>query len=310
MRVLITGGAGSLGSSIAKKLFVSKIDFLIIDNFETGTRQNLIGIDKNKILEGNILDKDFMSETFKVFQPTHIINSAASYKDPNDYLKDSQVNINGAILLSELAEKYKVSQIINFQTALCYGKTEKTPIKIDTICKPFTSYGISKYFGEYYLLRGKTKVISLRLSNICTESLAIGPIPTFYNRLLENKPCFISDSLRDFLDFEDFYELLFKILNSSIPIDGIFNVSSGISTHISEIFNFIKNYLGKDEIDAPIKKINDDDVYDSTLDSTETQEYFNWNPKINLDQILIKQMAAYDRKPITNIYSHLKNNDE
>lgn len=306
MKILITGGAGALGSNIAKRFEKKNISFIILDNFETGSLDNLEGISRDKIIEGSITDKSLLEKIFKDFTPSHIIHSAASYKDPNDFEKDAQVNILGSIILAGLAHKYEIKKIINFQTALCYGRPDKTPIQVESQCRPFTSYGISKYHGEYYLINAPTKVVSLRLANICSENLAIGPIPTFYNRLNTDKDCFISDSYRDFLDFEDFFSLLIKVLNDE-KSEGIFNVSTGESTHIKEIFHLIKIYLSKEGIEAPIKPIGNDDVYNTTLDPSKTKDYFNWKPKVNLKQIIAKQLASYDKKPIEQIYSHLIN---
>ena len=306
MKILITGGAGTLGSNIAKRFLSEDIDFILIDNFETGSYNNLSGTPKSKIIEGSILDESLMRSVFETHTPSHVIHSAASYKDPDDFEKDAQVNINGSILLSKLALEFNVKQLINFQTALCYGKPTQVPIPVDSICKPFTSYGISKYFGEYYLLNSTLNVVSLRLANICSENLAIGPIPTFYNRLKVGKDCFITDAYRDFIDFDDFYNLLFEILKRS-NCSGIFNVSSGVSTHIEEIFNMIKKYLQKPDTIAPIKPILNDDVYNTTLDPSETIKFFNWKPQIELKEIMAKQFASYDQKPIENIFSHLKN---
>jgi len=306
MKVFITGGAGTLGSNIVKQFEKEKIEFLILDNFETGSIDNLKGISENKIIEGSILDKPLIEELFQSFAPTHVIHAAASYKDPNDYNKDAQVNIIGSVILAEIAQKYQVDKIINFQTALCYGRPTKVPIPIDSDCKPFTSYGMSKYFGEYYLINNLCNVVSLRLANICSEKLAIGPIPTFYNRLKAGKDCFISDTYRDFLDFNDFYDLLIKVLNDK-DSRGVYNVSTGVSTHIKEIFDLIKSYLSLNEVKAPIKPIGDDDVYNTTLDPSETITYFDWKPKVNLKDIIAKQLASYDEKPIDQIFSHLKN---
>lgn len=306
MKVLITGGAGTLGSNIAKQFEKEEIEYLILDNFETGSIDNLEQIPKSKIIEGSILDTILLEELFKNFNPTHVIHSAASYKDPSDYNKDAQVNITGSIILTEIAQKYHLEKIINFQTALCYGRPLKVPIPVNSDCKPFTSYGMSKYFGEYYLLNNFSNIVSLRLANICSEKLAIGPIPTFYNRLKAGKNCFISDAYRDFLDFDDFYALLIKILNDKNS-RGVYNVSTGVSTHIKEIFELIKSYLSLNDVKAPIKPIGNDDVFNTTLDPSETISYFDWKPKVKLNEIIAKQLASYDEKPIEQIFSHLKN---
>ena len=91
-----------------------------------------------------------------------------------------------------------MEKVINFQTSLCFGRPENLPIPSDHPERPFTSYGISKTAGEMYLLQSGLNVISLRLANITGPRLAIGPIPTFYERLRAGKSCFCSDTKRDF----------------------------------------------------------------------------------------------------------------
>ena len=113
-------------------------------------------------------------------------------------------------------------------------------------------------------------LVSLRLANICSKNLSIGPIPTFYKRIKENKACFCSEAQRDFLDFDDFYELLKKILFESDQL-GFFNVSTGKGTSIKEVFDTVKVYLGKQELEAELKAINDDDVSIMILDPSETE---------------------------------------
>ena len=104
---------------------------------------------------------------------------------------------------------YKIwsKRVINFQTALCYGRPSIVPIPVNHPSNPFTSYGISKHSGEAFLLQSNLPVISFRLANICGPRLAIGPLPTFYQRLKEGKKCFCSEAVRDFLDMGDFLRI-------------------------------------------------------------------------------------------------------
>ena len=83
----------------------------------------------------------------------------------------------------EAARDYGVERFLNFQTVLCYGRPEQSPIPLDHPLRPFTSYGISKVAGEQYLAASNLRWVSLRLANITGPRLAIGPIPTFYKRL-------------------------------------------------------------------------------------------------------------------------------
>ena len=136
MRILITGGAGTLGSSIADRFQNQNIEFFIVDNFETGNLKNIQNIRKDSWDELDILDEKELKKVFKDFKPNCIIHSAASYKDPNNWIRDAEVNILGSIKIAELSKRYNVEKIINFQTALCYGRPKENPIKIDHSIDP------------------------------------------------------------------------------------------------------------------------------------------------------------------------------
>ena len=168
---------------------------------------------------------------FDEFKPQIVIHSAASYKDPLNWTEDTNTNTIGSINVAKVSLKYNVERVVNFQTALCYGRPHSIPIPIDHPTAPFTSYGISKTAGETYLLNSGLNVTSLRLANICAPRLAIGPIPTFYKRLKEGKSCFCSDTKRDFLDISDFLSLM-DLLISEKAKNGIFNISTGEGSSI------------------------------------------------------------------------------
>ena len=132
-------------------------------------------------------------QLFADFQPGHVIHSAASYKDLRDWEGDASTNVLGSINVIESSLKYNVKRFINFQTALCYGRPSTVPIPVTHPVQPFTSYGISKTAGEQYLALSGLPYVSLRLGNVTGPRLSIGPIPTFYSRLKEAKPCFASE---------------------------------------------------------------------------------------------------------------------
>jgi len=307
MKILITGGAGTLGSNIIERLYKNKsVDILCIDNFQTGSRKNISFFPSDKIIEGSVSDRVLLENVFKRFSPEIVIHSAASYNDPNNYYVDAQTNILGAINIADFSKKYRISKVINFQTALCYGIPQSNPIPVEHQLNPFTSYGMSKTFGENYMAKMNIPLISLRLANICSKNLAIGPIPTFYKRIKENKGCFYTKTERDFLDFDDFFDLLKTILFNSDQL-GFYNVSTGISNSIKDIFDKVKVYVGQDKYKAELREINQDDVPKIVLDSSLTTQVFGWKPKISFDEMIRKQLEYYDQSGIIEIHSHFKN---
>jgi nucleoside-diphosphate-sugar epimerase len=308
MRILITGGAGCLGGNLIEHLHPYGHEFLVFDNFATGRREVVEGIPRVRVVEGSVYDEELVNVVFNDFQPTHVIHSAAAYKDPFDWQEDAQTNVIGTIYVAKAAIRCKVERFVNFQTALCYGRPELLPIPVSHPVRPFTSYGISKTAGEQYLLSlasEELEVVSLRLANVTGPRLAIGPIPTFYKRLKEGKPCFCSETVRDFLDMSDFLSLIDKVLVAGAPT-GVFNASSGQGNSIKDIFDAVVSYLGI-ELDSPVKVVppGDDDVPAVVLDPKETERVFEWKARVDFKQTIHRMLSWYDQHGISAIYSHL-----
>lgn len=303
MKLFITGGAGCLGTSIIDKYVPLGYEIMVLDNYATGKKENLPEGKSLTRIEGSVANTDLVNKLVKEFQPTVVIHSAAAYKDPLDWKSDSETNINGSINIAKACLE-KGIKLINFQTALCYGRPERVPIPVSAPLRPFTSYGISKTAGELFLLHSGLNVISLRLANICGPRLAIGPIPTFYKRLKEGKNCFCSDSVRDFLDMEDFLDILDIAVNKEIPT-GAYNVSTGVGSTIKEVFDCVVDHLKMKAPDVPIVPIGADDVKEVVLDPSQTEITFNWKARFDFKQTIKRQLEWYDKYGVTDIYSHL-----
>jgi len=304
MRLLITGGAGCLGSNLIERYFPQGHEICVIDNFATGKREVVPEQPGLRVIEGSILDPELVGSAFEDFRPTHVIHSAAAYKDPNDWVEDAQTNVLGSIHVAKAALKAGVARLINFQTALCYGRPSVVPIPVEHQAAPFTSYGISKTAGESYLMQSGLPVVSLRLANICGPRLAIGPIPTFYKRLKAGQNCFCSDTVRDFLDMSDFFRLMDLALEDSAPT-GVFNVSTGKGYSILDVFCAVADYLGIEAPEVPVVPAGEDDVSQVVLEPALTTKIFDWQARVDFKQTITNQLAWYDQFGISDVYSHL-----
>jgi nucleoside-diphosphate-sugar epimerase len=281
MRLLITGGAGSLGSNIIENIGDECEAIVVLDNFATGKKESLPPRNNVEIVEGSVVDVELVNKVFSSLQPTHVIHSAASYKDPNNWVEDSQTNVIGSINVARAAEAHEVTRLVNFQTALCYGRPTQVPIPVTHALNPFTSYGISKTAGEAFVLNGQVPSVSLRLANVTGPRLAIGPIPAFYKRLKAGEGCSVSTTVRDFIDMTDFISVLKLALKSDAPT-GVFNVSTGEGHTISEIFRLVADHLGmSDAQPVAINPPGADDVAEVVLDPTATTEVFGWGAKVS-----------------------------
>ena len=305
MRLLITGGAGCLGSNLVERYLPAGHDILVIDNFATGRREVVPdGLERLTVVEGSIADRSLVDAVFAKFAPTHVIHSAAAYKDPADWREDSLSNVVGSVNVVRAAEAANVKRLVNFQTALCYGRPQTVPIPVTAPARPFTSYGISKTAGEQYVLQATVPAVSLRLANVTGPRLAIGPIPTFYTRLKAGKPCFCSATTRDFLDMEDFLSIIDVVLAEGAAT-GVFNVSTGEGKTIKDVFDAVVSYLGIASPEVPIVPAGADDVTEVVLDPAETERMLGWRAKIGFADTMRRMLKWYDEHGVSAIYSHL-----
>jgi UDP-glucose 4-epimerase len=306
VRLLITGGGGCLGSNLIETYLPEGHEILVIDNFATGRREVLPAIPGLTLVEGSIADRALVERVFTRFEPSHVIHSAAAYKDPQDWREDAATNIGGTINVIEAARHARVSRFVNFQTALCYGRPELVPIPIVHPTRPFTSYGISKTAGEAYLSISDLPWVSLRLANISGPRLAIGPIPTFYKRLKAGQSCFCTDAVRDFLDMSDFLEIMKLVLREDAP-NGLFNVSTGEGNTIKDVFDAVAAHLGIAPAEpVPIVPCGPDDVPAVVLDPSHTEKVLGWRAKLGFAETIERMLRWYDAHGVSAIHSHLR----
>lgn len=305
MRVLITGGAGCLGSAVSAHLLDQGAEILVIDNFATGSWSWLPDHTKLEILEGRVDNVSLVSNAFEIFQPTHVIHAAASYSDPDDWAEDISTNTAGTAVVCQAAQVAGVSQFVYLQTALCYGRPSTSPIRVDHPLAPFSSYGITKTAGEQFVQQLTVPWVSLRLANICAPHLSIGPIPTFYTRLSDGRSCFATEAVRDFLDVSDFLALLDLVVDRP-DISGAFNVSSGEGHSIRAVFEGVAQHLGLSDVSVPMHPIGDDDVATVILDPRETNRVYGWKATVDFDETISRQLQWYDANGVGTITSHLK----
>jgi nucleoside-diphosphate-sugar epimerase len=277
----------------------------VLDNFATGKREVVPSLPRLSLLEGSIADRAFVDHAFATFRPTHVVHSAASYKDPSNWQEDAATNVLGTINVIDAARTQKVARFLSFQTVLCYGRPDRVPIPVEHPLRPFTSYGISKVAGEQYLAMSGLPFASLRLANVTGPRLAIGPIPTFYKRLKSGQGCFCTDARRDFLDMADFLAAVDLVMKNDAP-SGIFNVSSGEGHSIRDVYDAVRSHLKlPPDPDVKIVPVGEDDVPAVVPDPSRTKSVLGWSAKVAFTETIERMLSWYDAHGVSDIYSHL-----
>lgn len=305
MRVLITGGAGFIGSHLADRLLERGDSVLVVDNYATGRRDNLKEHRNLEIVEDTIANKNKVFQLVENYKPDLIVHAAASYKDPNAWYEDSQTNVTGTVNVVQAAQKAGVKRIIYFQTALCYGLSPiEQPVTLNHPILPGgSSYAISKTSGEEYVHLSGLDYVTFRLANAYGPRNISGPLPTFYHRLTENKPCFVMDTRRDFVYIDDLVACVMKAVDGAGH--GTYHISSGSDVSIQELFDETTSALGL-KIDVEVKPRNPDDVFSILLDPSRTKEDFGWQTSTSLKTGVPKTIAYYKQYGIQETFTHLK----
>lgn len=305
MRLLVTGGAGTLGRHVIDHFSERAESIHIIDNFSTSNRDILDPESIAVIQKGDVGILSDLEEAFRLSQPTHVIHLAASYKDPDDWQGDIKTNTLGTALVTQLSQATGVKRIINVQTVLCYGRPAVLPIPVNAPLMPVSSYAISKTAGEQYLVNSGISFASLRLGNVICPGLSIGPIPTFYSKIKSGEVCKVTDSSRDFLDIKDFLSALEMVSEADAPI-GVFNVSTGVGTTMKQIYEAVAKYLDS-SASATSQPIGPDDIPEIVLDPSHTTLTLGWKAGVSIEESLKRCLNSYDAHGVGPIYSHLRN---
>lgn len=307
MNVLVTGGAGCVGSHVVEHLLAKGDKVLVIDNLATGRASNLPKHNNLEFVEGTIADRDLVTKVFTAFQPEVVVHAAAAYKDPNNWVEDTVTNALGTANVVQAAKAQNVKRFVYFQTALCYGtKPIEQPISLNHPIRPDCSYAISKTAGEQYIFMSGLDAVSFRLANVVGPRNLSGPLPTFYMRLTQNKPLFVMDTRRDFVFVQDLCEVVLKAVAGEGK-SGAYHVSSGRDFSIKELFDAVCDELGmQDRKNIEIRPRGPDDAYTILLDPSLTQSTFNWKTRTSLAEIVKQAVAWYKLNPIDQTFTHLK----
>ncbi len=300
-KILITGGAGFIGSHLVDQLIKKNYRVVVIDNLSTGKREN-INL-KAKFYKADICNFRIIKKIFGDERPDFVFHFAAqtsiqkSIKDP---LYDVKINILGSLNILENCKKFKVKKIIFASTSAVYGDTKIIPTPEGCPALPLSPYGITKLtienYLDYYWKTFCLPYVSLRYSNVYGSrqdfKKETGVIAIFVNKILRSERLIINGDgkqTRDFLYVKDAVEAAVLALKRNII--GIFNIGTMKETSINVIFQKIKELLGSsaNELHGSIKPGEQRRI---CLDIRKARKEPFWQPKYKLSEGL-KEMVKY-----------------
>lgn len=307
MKIFVTGGAGQVGSTVIDMLLARGDQVLAIDNFSTGRRDNLADHANLKLVEDTITDGAVVDALFADFKPEVVIHTAASYKDPEDWGTDALVNAVGTANIAKASKASRVSRLIYFQTALCYGTNpQQSPITLDHLIDPVnSSYAISKTAGEHYVQFSGVDWVTFRLANVIGERNVSGPLPIFFERLSAGKKCFVTPARRDFCYARDLARVVVRAAEGVGR--GTYHFSSGKDVAIIELYDAVVAAMKLNDYPEPeVKPLGKDDAASILLDPSRTFADFGaveFTPLAKIAEVAVERWKV---DGVQGGYTHLK----
>jgi len=302
MKILVTGGAGFIGSHIVDRLISEGHEVSVIDNLSTGRIENL-----NRKAEFYKMDivSPRIEKVFKKERPELICHLAAQMdvrKSVADPAYDAQTNIIGMLNLLENGMRYGTRRVIFASTGgAVYG--EGGPIPTPETCPPgpVSPYGISKLTGEHYLFFYKVtyglSYVALRYANVYGPRQdpfgEAGVVAIFAQKLLKNEQPVINGNgmqTRDYVYVDDVVDAVTSAVYSDIS--DILNVGTGIETSVNQLFRHLVEITGSSarEVYGPAKK---GEQARSCLSYDKIKKALEWEPKVPLQEGLSRTVAFF-----------------
>ena len=305
MKILVTGGAGFIGSHVADALLEAGHEVHVMDNLVTGQREN---IHPSAIFHPLDIRDAKARQLMKEEQFDVLIHHAAQMdvrKSVADPLYDADVNVMGLLNLMEGAKDKGLKKVILASTGgAIYGEPEYVPQDEEHTQQPLSPYGITKLVSEKYLFfYYKTygiPFISLRYANIYGPRQnphgEAGVVAIFTERMLRGEQPVINGpgtQTRDYLFVEDV--VAGNLAALAYEKVGIFNLGTGIETDVNTLFRLIREYTGADveEVHGPAKP---GEQQRSVLSYRKAEKELGWKPKVSLKEGLQKTVAWFAEK--------------
>ncbi len=287
-KVLVTGGAGFIGSHIVDELLLLGYEVTVLDNFVNGKIKNIYGKGV-KLYVGDIrnsLPNKIMKNVDYIIHQGALINVLESMYNPTEYC---DVNVTGTLNILEQARKYNVKRVVLASSSA-----------VENISSP---YGLTKSLCEqyaklYHKIYG-LETICLRYFNVYGERQSITGegtvIPNFITKLLKKEQpiiCGTGKQTRDFIYVKDVAKANILALNSPFPLNPVYSIGTGNKTSIISLYKEIKGLLGIN-IDPVYNKARKGDILDSVAFPNREKAELEWTSKVKLLEGLKRTIKWY-----------------
>jgi nucleoside-diphosphate-sugar epimerase len=314
-KILVTGGAGFIGSHIVDKLMEKGFEVTVFDNLDTGHIENIEphqGKEDFHFIKGDIRDLDLIKKTLKdvdvVFHEAALASVTLSVQNP---ILSNDINVTGTLNLLKASSDLGVKRFIYASSAAVYGDTKTPEKREDMITNPRSPYGISKLAAENYVkifhkLYG-LETVSLRYFNVYGPRQRFdlqcaygGVITIFTNRLLRNMPPIIfgdGEQTRDFVYIGDVVEANMLALDRKNAAGEALNIGTGLSVSVNQIAKILKDIMNKHKLKNVHADPRPAEGRHGYANISKAEKILGFHPKVSIKDGLIKLVDWYKNLP-------------
>lgn len=314
-KILVTGGAGFIGSNLCEVLLAKENAVVCLDNFSTGKSENILSFLENPnftLIEGDIRNiETCLKASFNVDFVLHQAALGSVPRSIKDPVTSNEVNVGGFLNMLVAAKENKVKRFVYAASSSTYGDSDSLPKVESVIGKPLSPYAITKYVNELYAdVFSKTygiETIGLRYFNVFgkrqdANGAYAAVIPKFINQLLKlESPTINGDGLhsRDFTYIDNIIQInLLSLVANKNAINTVYNAAFGDRNSLNDLVSYLKEYLS--EYNSEIKNIDVihgpnrlGDIPHSHAEIKKAKEFLNYNPKYSLKEGLKESIKWY-----------------
>jgi UDP-N-acetylglucosamine 4-epimerase len=315
-KVVVTGGAGFIGSNLCEELLRLGNEVICLDNFSTGKRKNIVGflnMPNFTLIDGDIRNLSICLKATK--GADFILHQAALGSVPrslNDPISTNDVNINGFLNMLVAARDNNVKRFVYAASSSTYGDSVSLPKTEEVIGKPLSPYAITKYVNELYAdvfhKNYGLDTIGLRYFNVFgrrqdPKGAYAAVIPKFVQKLMKKESPVINGDgsfTRDFTYIDNVIQanLLALTVNKKEALNEVYNVAYGGSNKLIDLFNYIRDYLTTfddkiREVEVVLGPERKGDIPHSQASIRKAKELLNYNPQYSLEKGLKIAVSWY-----------------
>lgn len=308
MRILVTGGAGFIGSHLVDRLLRDGHQVVVVDNESTGLRENVPSA--ARYIKGDVSRSEDLDDAFAggLDAVCHIAGQVSLIRSYTDAGVDIRTNVLGTLNVLQQCVKHRVARFLFAASMQAYGNTTVVPTPEDTPCEPASYYGITKYAAERYVrttaerpdLGFTFNVTCFRMYNVYGPRQAVnnpyqGVLGIFIGNVLRGERITIyGDGVqsRDFVYIDDVVEAWAGALSNPASYGGVFNLGSGRQTAIRDLARLVaETVAGRPDYPIVHEATRPGELRSVEADITRARDLLGWEPRVSFERGLAETAA-------------------